>query len=282
MAINISTDSVVKDLEVTSKYEQLLGTLLCDTSVYIRTKETLAELVSAGDLKGADKAKVISEVLTNLNNGLVNAALQTALSWAAKEEEIEIERLKLGAELALADNNIKTAEANTYKVKAEIAAMDSQSRRLYGTPTVDTNGRVTSLGNDGKVWKEMTLLDQQLLNAQAEEDVLQSKLKESQASVYKIVADTAANFGSASYTLSDSGVQASVNLAQGTLAYEQMMIARQQANGYKYNAWANGVNAAATTVGLLISEDKFAGTGENLLTKMEDGLTKLLGAGTTT
>jgi hypothetical protein len=282
MAINISTDTVVKDLEVTSKYEQLLGTLLCDTSVYIRTKETLAELVSAGDLKGADKAKVISEVLTNLNNGLVNAALQTALSWAAKEEEIEIERLKLGAELALADNNIKTAEANTYKVKAEIAAMDSQSRRLYGTPTIDINGRVTSLGNDGKVWKEMTLLDQQLLNAQAEEDVLQSKLKESQASVYKIVADTAANFGSASYTLSDSGVQASVNLAQGTLAYEQMMIARQQANGYKYNAWANGVNAAATTVGLLVSEDKFEGTGENLLTKMEDGLTKLLGAGTTT
>jgi hypothetical protein len=282
MAINISTDTVVKDLEVTSKYEQLLGTLLCDTSVYIRTKETLAELVSAGDLKGADKAKVISEVLTNLNNGLVNAALQTALSWAAKEEEIEIERLKLGAELALADNNIKTAEANTYKVKAEIAAMDSQSRRLYGTPTVDINGRVTSLGNDGKVWKEMTLLDQQLLNAQAEEDVLQSKLKESQASVYKIVADTAANFGSASYTLSDSGVQASVNLAQGTLAYEQMMIARQQANGYKYNAWANGVNAAATTVGLLVSESMFEGTGENLLTKMEDGLTKLLGAGTTT
>jgi hypothetical protein len=281
MAINISTDTVVKDLEVTTKYEQLLGTLLCDTSVYIRTKETLAELVSAGDLKGADKAKVISEVLTNLNNGLVNAALQTALSWAAKEEEIEIERLKLSAELALADNNIKTAEANTYKVKAEIAAMDSQSRRLYGTPTVDINGRITSLGNDGKVWKEMTLLDQQLLNAQAEEDVLQSKLKESQASIYKIVADTAANFGNVTYTLPGSGTEtvlASASLTEGTLAYEQMMIARQQANGYKYNAWANGVNAAATTVGLLVSESMLEGTGEQLLSQMQSGLTKLINA----
>jgi hypothetical protein len=96
------------------------------------------------------------------------------------------------------------------------------------------------------------------------------------------VADTAANFGSASYTLSDSGVQASVNLAQGTLAYEQIQIAKNQALGYRYNAWASGVNAAATTVGLLVSESMFKGTGENLLTKMETGLDKLLAAGTTT
>jgi hypothetical protein len=99
--------------------------------------------------------------------------------------------------------------------------------------------------------------------------------------VYKIVADTAANFGSATYSLSDTGVTCSVGLQQGTLAYEQIQIARNQALGYQYNAWANGVNAASTTVGLLISESLLTpgGVGEQLLTAMTRGVENLVGTG---
>jgi hypothetical protein len=274
--------TVNSTLNVNTKYEQLLGTLLCDTSIYIRTKETLAELVTAGDLSSADKAKLIGNVLGNLNTSMVNAALQTALTWASKEEELEMEKLKLAKELDLADNKILTEAATTNKVKADTLATDAQVRRLYGTATVDpTTGRLASLGDDGKVAREIELLTQQRLNALAEEDVLKSKLKESQASVYKIVADTAANFGSATYSLSDTGVTCSVGLQQGTLAYEQIQIARNQALGYQYNAWANGVNAASTTVGLLISESLLTpgGVGEQLLTAMTRGVENLVGTG---
>jgi hypothetical protein len=274
--------TVNSTLNVNTKYEQLLGTLLCDTSIYIRTKETLAELVTAGDLSSADKAKLIGNVLGNLNTSMVNAALQTALTWAAKEEELEMEKLKLAKELDLADEKILTEVATTNKVKADTLATDAQARRLYGTATVDPiTGRLSSLGDDGKVAREIELLSQQRLNAMAEEDVLKSKLKESQASVYKIVADTAANFGSATYSLSDTGVTCSVGLQQGTLAYEQIQIARNQALGYQYNAWANGVNAASTTVGLLISESLLTpgGVGEQLLTAMTRGVENLVGTG---
>jgi hypothetical protein len=274
--------TVNSTLNVNTKYEQLLSTLLCDTSIYIRTKETLAELVTAGDLSSSDKAKLIGSVLGNLNTSMVNAALQTALTWATKEEELEMEKLKLARELDLADKKIQTEAATTNKVKADTLATDAQSRRLYGTAIVDpVTGRLSSLGDDGKVAREIELLSQQKLNAMAEENVLKSKLKESQASVYKIVADTAANFGSATYNLSDSGVTCSVGLQQGTLAYEQIQIARNQALGYQYNAWANGVNAASTTVGLLISESLLTtgGVGEQLLTAMTRGVENLIGTG---
>jgi hypothetical protein len=213
---------------------------------------------------------------------MVNAALQTALTWATKEEELEMEKLKLAKELDLADEKILTEAATANKVKADTLAADAQARRLYGTATVDPiTGRLLSLGDDGKVAREIELLSQQRLNAVAEEDVLKSKLKESQASVYKIVADTAANFGSATYSLSDTGVTCSVGLQEGTLAYEQMQIAKNQSMGYQYNAWANGVNAASTTVGLLISESLLTpgGVGEQLLTAMTRGVENLVGTG---
>jgi hypothetical protein len=280
--------TVNSTLDVNAKYEQLLCTLLNDTSIYIRTKDTLTELVTAGDLGSSDKAKLIAEVLGSLNTSMVNAALQTALTWATKEEELEMEKLKLAKELDLADNKILTEAATTNKVKADTLATDAQTTKLYGTATVDpTTGRLLSLGDDGKVTKETELLSQQTLNAMAEEDVLKSKLKESKASVYKIIADTAANFGNLEYTLpgeSAEVVSVTSHLDTGTLAYEQLQIAKNQSMGYQYNAWANGVNAASTTVGLLISESLLTsgGVGEQLLTAMTRGVENLVGTGITT
>jgi hypothetical protein len=277
--------TVNSTLNVNTKYEQLLGTLLCDTSIYIRTKETLAELVTAGDLSSSDKAKLIGSVLGNLNTSMVNAALQTALTWATKEEELEMEKLKLARELDLADEKIQTEAATVNKVKADTLAMDAQTRRLYGTATIDPNtGRLLGLGDDGKVAREIELLSQQRLNAVAEENVLKSRLKESKASVYKIIADTAANFGSIEYTLPGEAAEAvavTTHLDSGTLAYEQIQIAKNQSMGYQYNAWANGVNAASTTVGLLISESLLTpdGVGEQLLTAMTRGVENLIGTG---
>jgi hypothetical protein len=218
---------------------------------------------------------------------MVNAALQTALTWATKEEELEMEKLKLARELDLADKKILTEAATADKVKADTLATDAQTRRLYGTATVDPiTGRLSSLGDEGKVVKEIELLSQQKLNAMAEENVLKSKLKESKASVYKIVADTAANFGALEYTLPGEAaevVSVTSHLGIGSLAYEQLQIARNQSLGYQYNAWANGVNAASTTVGLLISESLLdsngTGVGNQLLTAMVRGVENLVGTG---
>ena len=278
----MATVTVSKELDVTSKYQSLVEKLIQDdTSVYIHTIEKLEALISAGNLTSADKAKVISEVLGQLNTSIVNASLQTSLQWAKAEKDAEFQKVELEDKLELLRKQVETEVANKKKVDAERISTSSQSRRMFGVATVDTvTGAVTSLSNDGKVYQEIEVLQQQVRNAQAEELVLKGKVRESQAAVYKIVADTRANFGNATISLSDSAVTVGLTGTEDSLARFQKDIAIQQSKGYAYNAWANAVNASSTAVSMLLSaeEASLADEAASLASSLVTGVNKLLAA----
>jgi hypothetical protein len=165
------------------------------------------------------------------------------------------------------------------KIDAERISVSSQSRRMYGVATVDTvTGAVTSLSNDGKLYQEIEVLQQQIRNAQAEELVLKGKVRESQASVYKIVADTRANFGNATISLNDDSAIISLTGTEDSLAFYQKQIAEQQAKGYAYNAWANAVNASSTAVSMLLTAEQasLAGDAASLANSLVSGVNRLL------
>jgi hypothetical protein len=272
--------TVSKDIDVTDKYQSLIDKLIQDdSSVYIHTIEKLEALISAGDLTSADKAKVISEVLGQLNTSIVNASLQTSLQWAKAEKDAEFQIVELEDKLDLLRKQTETEDANKMKVDAERISISSQSRRMYGVATVDTiTGAVTSLSNDGKLYQEIEVLQQQIRNAQAEELVLKGKVRESQASVYKIVADTRANFGNALINLSDESATISLTGTEDSLAFYQKQIAEQQAKGYAYNAWANAVNASSTAVSMLLTAEQasLAGDAASLASSLVSGVNRLL------
>ena len=253
----MATVAIDKSLDVTTKYQDLVTKLVQDDqSVYIHTIEKLEALITAGDLASADKAKVISEVLGQLNTSIVNASLQTALQWSKAEKDAEFQKKELEEKLELLRKQVDTESAKAKQIDAERINVSSQARRMYGAATVDTvTGAVTSLSNDGKVYHEIELMQQQVRNAQAEENVLKGKIRESQAAVYKIVADTRANFGNATISLSDTAATINLTGGEDSLAYWQKHIAQQQARGYAYNAWANAVNASSTAVSMLLSQE---------------------------
>ncbi len=271
--------AINKSLDVIDKYTSLITESLDTNSVYIRAKETLEALVASGDLSSADKAKVVAEVLNNLNNSLVNASMNTALAWAKAEKDAEFQKEELGYKVDVIEQQALTEAAKVKQLMADVMATTATSMRQNGAATINPGtGFTTGLANDGKVWKEMVLMEQELLNKQAEEDVLQSKLKESQAAVYKIVADTAANFGSGTYTISDTGVTSAGFDSPNSLAYFQKQIAQQQAKGYAYNAWANAVNASSTAVSMLLSteEASLADEAATLAASLVSGVNKLV------
>jgi hypothetical protein len=272
MAIAIDTT-----INVIPKYRELIDESLGTGSVYIRTKETLLDLFEKGSLTGQEKAKVISEVLGNLNSSLVNSSMRTAFDWAAAEKGNEFSKEELDYQLQLLEQQKKVEEAKERQVNASIMTATAESLRMHGTPTYDpTTYFTTALSNDGKVWEDILLGRQQILNTEKELDILESRLKESQASVYKIVADTAANFGAVSWTLTDTSCTPTINLSSGDLAYEQIQISKEQAKGYSYNAWSNAVNASATTVGMLVSENVDPTAATSLLSKLELGIDNLI------
>ena len=276
----MATVAIDKALDVTSKYQSLVEKLVQDDqSIYIHTIEKLEALITAGELTSADKAKVISEVLGQLNSSIVNASLQTSLQWSKAEKDAEFQKRELEEKLDLLRKQVDTETAQKLKVDAERIATSSQSRRMYGAATVDTvTGAVTSLSNDGKLYQETELMQQQVRNAQAEENVLKGKVRESQAAVYKIVADTRANFGNATISLTDTAATISLTGAEDSLSYWQKHIATQQARGYAYNAWANAVNASSTAVSMLLSaeEASLADEAASLASSLVSGVTKLI------
>lgn len=235
MAITISIDS---ELDVLDKYSALIEQSLSSSSMYIRTKETLQELLIAGDIKAVDKAKVISEVLNNLNGTLVSSSMSTALQWSSKEKEIALGKLELGRKLELLDKEaigkVKEIERLTEEVN------------LLGKKNLDYASDRT---------KDRALKQAQIDKFKKEEVLLVSRERESQASVHKIIADTYVNYGRFTYTLGPDGVS---NVIDGTpidhitLSDKQAKIATQQAKGYAYNAWGNSVTGSASVLGALI------------------------------
>jgi hypothetical protein len=331
MAITIITSA---SLPVVDKYAEILEEMFVDDSVYLRMKDTLAELLNSGDLAGPEKAKVIAEVMAQLNNSLVNASLSTALQWAEKEAEISLKKEELAYQLELlnqqgiltAANAAKAAEekglvtaqikltlanagkveketlvvdkqidqmanealktaAETKKLAADTNAVNVQTATTYGIATYSGSGMVTGVSTEGtKIGADVALAEQEKLNKVTEELVLQGRVNESIASAYKIYADTATNFGGTLSTTKNSDGLSLFSYvppsdASGTLSYYQKEIAKQQAKGYVYNAWSNAVNASATTLGLLISEnDAATETQVSLQTSMLKGICNLIGA----
>lgn len=252
----MATISVTEDLDVLNKYTSLVSESLGSGSVYIRAKETIEELAANGDLKDADKAKVMSEVLTSLSTSLTNACMSTALQWAANEKDIALKKLELAKQLDILDEDILLRAAQVEKMKDDTIATQAQTIRMYGTPVV-VDGEVTGLSDEGKVFNEIQMLEQQTANAVKEGVLLDSKKKESQAAIHKVVADTYRNYGSYTYVLADGGLSG-VSKTSGTyetLSDIQEAIAKQQANGYAYNAWANAATSTSSMLGTALAAE---------------------------
>jgi hypothetical protein len=239
----------IKDLDVISKYKALLAESLGSDSVYIRTKETYEALATSGDLKDADKAKILAETLSSMNGSLANACMQAALTWTTTEKEFEFKKLELAKQLAILDADKDLKDAQLEKLKYDSIATQAQTLRTMGDPTV-VLGKVTNLTNEGTMYQDILIGQETVVKLTKENSLLDSKLNESYAAIHKLVADSVINYGSWSYTLNSGGVSAATRTKPVVpLSDIQLVIAQEQAKGYTYNAWSNAVTASAGMVG---------------------------------
>lgn len=286
------TTAVTSDIQVLPKYLSLVAESLSGDSVYIRTKETVEALVKEGALDDAQKAQTLSQVLGSAVNSITNASMTTALEWAKAEKQLELEKLKLDAELAVLDNDAALRDAQRRQVELGMRLSQVESRRMYGTGTFDVQtDALLSLTEEGKVWTDMLMVEENTLNTVEQREVIKAKVKESEAAIHKIVADTHVNFGTYTFTYDAngqgiSGITPTFSAASHTpLSKTQQEIAIEQAKGYAYNAWANALTGSASMLGTAIAAD-YAEFGEGqvggvLLDTVLDAARNLKNASTT-
>ncbi len=253
----MATVNVSHELDVISKFTCLMQESVAGESLYIRAKETLQAIYEDNSIDSVDKGQVVANVIGSMASSITNAAMATALQWAARERELALEKLKLGKELDILDKELLLREAQIDKMKWDNIATQAQTIRMYGTPSV-VDGVVLSLADAGKVWTDIKLGEQQRTNMVKELDVLDGRLKESYANIHRTVADTVVNHGAWNYTINAGGVSTTpvrVPNAVVPLSDVQRVIAAEQAKGYSYNAWANAVTSSAGMLGTAIASD---------------------------
>lgn len=279
------TIAETNELAVLTKYRALVKESLSGGSIYVKTKETLQKLLDDNELTQEERGQVLSNVMASLSTALAQSAMTTALEWASQEKSITLKILELEKQLDLleADKDLKAIQKQQATIEARTKAIESA--RIVGTATVDLNtGLASALSDTGKLYEETLNLQQSRTNAIAEKVLLDSKLKESQANAHKVIADTYTNYGSFTYTLGESGLAAVVNSTsiseQGTrLASYQASIAKEQAKGYAYNAWASALTGLSGMAGTALTVDvdifKPGQIGETMIQKLNTTLDQL-------
>lgn len=256
------TSTVTIPLEVVGKFQALVKESLGGESVYIRAKETLQQMFADSEINSTDKAAALGTIIGSMVNGITSSSMATALEWAKYEKELALKKLEMDQQLLILAKEalIKDAQLDQIETQNRLALVES--KRMFGTGTFDVaTGALINLTEEGKVWNDMALVTQQTTNAGVEEDLLNSKVKESAVAIHKVVADTYTNFGSFTFTYdgSGNGLSSVTRLDSNTsLSDTQQEIAIEQGKGYTYNAWANALTGTASILGTAIASGDFS------------------------
>lgn len=280
----MATIPIPTDFDVIAKYESLVAESLDGDSVYIRAKETIQSLVEDGAIDDAQKADLISKVVSSIVGSITNSSMSTALAWATSEKEFALKKLQTEKQLDILDSDNLLKAAQIAQIDNSIQLAKVESRRMHGVPIFDGSGNLTALSDSGKVYEDIQLVVAQTEKVGEEIILTQQKSNESYAAVHKIIADTYVNYGSYTYTgLADNGVMAVTKTSSNTnLSEAQLQIAQEQAKGYTYNAWANALTGSASMLGTAIASEYSdfgpGSTGADLLQIVADTSNKLKNA----
>lgn len=254
----MATILIETDLDVISKQRELVTEALSADGVYIRAKETLEELLAKGEIKGTDRAKVVAETIAGMASQITASTMSAALQWTAQEKEFALKKQEMEYQLDILAQNKLLVENQVEASLADRQIKQAQLRRVYGTPTTDSNGDVIALGSDGKEYVGMQNVLQDTANKVVQNGVLGAQKEQTYAATHKLVADTYVNHGVFQWSsLTGTGMSGVTKTSTGyvTLTDLQKETAKEQAKGYAWNAWSNAASSSAGMLGTLVAAE---------------------------
>ena len=149
-------------LDVVKKQKELAAALTDEDSIYIRMKDTLVDLLEKGEIKGTDRARVISETISQMAVNLTNTSLTTALAWQAQEKELALKKEELEVRLDILQKEVEKAKEDARLAKESVRLAQAKRIREYGDATFDLDGNVIALSDEGLVYEQEQLVKKQI------------------------------------------------------------------------------------------------------------------------
>ena len=149
-------------LDVVKKQKELAAALTNEDSIYIRMKDTLVDLLEKGEIKGTDRARVVSETISQMAVNLTNTSLTTALAWQAQEKELALKKEELEVRLDILQKEVDKAKEDARLAKESVRLAQAKRIREYGDATFDPDGNVIALSDEGLVYEQEQLVKKQI------------------------------------------------------------------------------------------------------------------------
>ena len=149
-------------LDVVKKQKELAAALTDEDSIYIRMKETLGDLLEKGEIKGTDRARAVSETISQMAVNLTNTSLTTALAWQAQEKELALKKEELEVRLDILQKEVDKAKEDARLAKESVRLAQAKRIREYGDATFDPDGNVIALSDEGLVYEQEQLVKKQI------------------------------------------------------------------------------------------------------------------------
>lgn len=149
-------------LDVVKKQKELAAALTDEDSIYIRMKDTLVDLLEKGEIKGTDRARVVSETISQMAVNLTNTSLTTALAWQAQEKELALKKEELEVRLEILQKEVEKAKEDARLAKESVRLAQAKRIREYGDAIFDPDGNVIALSDEGLVYEQEQLVKKQI------------------------------------------------------------------------------------------------------------------------
>ena len=232
------------ELDVSTKFIQLMQDSLEDESTYMRAKDTMYHLFENLNINEVEKAKLVSANIIQLTTNVTTSAMTTALAWAKEERDgaYALAKIKADTEVALAEYE---------KVKSEICLIDKKTASECATVTeisarsIRDNGRPATFDADGCT--VLTLQDEGLKYEQA---------LQVEASKYQIFADAFRKSGVVQIgTDINDGVLKGLSGDDDGYTWQQIQNAERQRIAYEDSKLNHAANSSAAMIGQMLTAE---------------------------
>lgn len=253
----MALELIETSLDVICKQRALVQEALGGDSAYIRVKETLQEIYEKGNLTAGESARVVAETIANFNGQIEAASMNTALEWAKAEVMLALQKEELALKMEILEYEKQKAKQEVGIALANKQLAQAQIIRVFGTPTLDVDGNVVLLADEGEKYYGIENMKVDTDNKTKTGLGILAQTEGTYAQTHRLVADTYVNHGVYKWTALDSTGLTGVlkGSSHVTLSDMQKQVAAEQAKGYAYNAWGNAASSSGGMIGTLIAAE---------------------------
>lgn len=233
--------------EVVEIFKELMDASTGQNSVYLKSKETLVQILDDANITGDQKGQIISQTIASMVNGITGQSMSTALQMAKFERNDPYELAKLREDTKATTAQVAKIEQDTKNSEADNRLKVFQGWQLQGTIKRD-------LGIDAHDLSTETIIVPSV--EYQNEGTKYETIRQAQANTYGAYAGAYRTHGYVALDLNADGtIGSTTNGNTDGLTFWQTRVAERQEQGFDDNMRQHVVNSSATMISMLLSTE---------------------------